>query len=450
MFMLAAVLNGCGGSPPPLKGWAFMSESFVLKGNICYSRDEKNLNTIENGYLVCENGVSAGAFPVLPEKYEGMPLTDYNDAVIIPGLTDLHIHAPQYSFRGLGMDLELLDWLNTYAFPEESKYKDLDYADRAYSLFANGLKRVATTRACVFATVHPEATTRLMQRLEDAGLVTMVGKVNMDRNCPDSLRETDAAASIESTRSWLRACKGFKNTTPILTPRFIPSCTDGLMRKLKEIQAEYKLPVQSHLSENKGEIAWVKELCPDAKSYGDAYDRFGFFGGKDTPTIMAHCVWSDDDEAELMRKNGVFVAHSPQSNTNLSSGIAPIRKFMKNGLNVGLASDVAGGCHTSIFRAMSDAIQVSKLRWRLVDQNDAALTVPEAFYLGSVGGGKFFGKAGGFDAGFDFDAVVIDDANIAAPDRLSIEDRLARIIYLSGDGNIKAKYVRGRKLTLEF
>ncbi len=425
-----------------------MSQSFVLKGNICHSKNLQTLECIENGYVVCENGRSAGIFSVLPEQYSNLPLSDCDDSVIIPGLIDLHVHAPQYSFRGLGMDLELLDWLNTYTFPEEARYNDIDYAERAYSMFVSDLKRGPNTRACIFATVHPEATLHLMSKLEESGLVTMVGKVNMDRNCPDILREVDADASIESTREWLKACTNFKNTTPILTPRFIPSCTDALMTEIKNIQAEYKIPVQSHLSENRSEVEWVQKLCPTSKFYGDAYEQFGLFGGEDTPTIMAHCVLSGDEEVELMRKNGVFIAHSPQSNMNIASGIAPIRKFLNKGVKVGLASDVAGGCHTSILRSMSDAIQCSKLRWRLVCQDDAPLTVAEAFYLGTRGSGGFFGKVGSFDPDFEFDAVVIDDSNLAAPNKLSVEDRLARIVYFSDDRNILAKYVRGEKLHL--
>lgn len=419
--------------------------NFVLKGQLCYSSSPESLQIVENGYLVCKNGVSAGVFASLPERFAALPLTDYGDTLIIPGLTDLHTHAPQYTFCGLGMDLELLDWLEAYTFPEEAKYCDANYADRAYAHFVDDLRRGATTRACIFATVHTEATTRLMQKLEASGLVTMVGKVNMDRGCPDSLREADAAASVAATRDWLAACKDFKSTAPILTPRFISSCTDALMQGLREVQTEHGLPVQSHLSENPKEIAQVKELCPDAKFYGDAYNRFGLFGG-DLPAIMAHCCWSGNEEIALMRKNGVFVAHCPQSNMNIASGIAPVRKFMRAGLNVGLASDVAGSCHTSVFRAMSDAIQVSKLYWRLIDESCTPLTVPEAFYLGTIGGGRFFGKVGSFDAGFEFDAVVIDDANLASSRALSIADRLARVIYLSDDRNIAAKYVRGNQI----
>lgn len=431
-----------------------MATSFVLKGDICHSRDISSLETVENGYLVCENGVCGGIFPVLPEIYANLPLTDHSGMLIIPGLTDLHTHAPQHPFRGLGMDLELLDWLNTHTFPEEARFASLDYARGAYSAFVDEIRRGPNTRAAVFATVHTPATELLMELLEASGLVAAVGRVNMDRNCPDDLREPNAdTAGTESacaaTRAWLDGCLGkFSNVTPIITPRFIPVCSDELMRGLSDIRCEYKLPVQSHLSESPGEVDWVKELCPDSAFYGAAYDRFGLFGGGDSPAIMAHCVWSGEEEIALMRKNGVFVAHCPQSNTNLSSGIAPVRRFINSGLRVGLGSDMAGGCHSSILRAMSDAIQVSKLRWRLCDNNDAPLTVPEAFYLGTAGGGSFFGNTCNFRDGCEFDALVIDDAGLRAGRPLSIEDRLARTIYLSGDITIVEKYVRGINIFL--
>ena len=419
----------------------------ILKGDICYSKTPVELETLENGFLVCADGVAKGVFPEIPEEYRELPIADYKNCIIIPGLCDLHVHAPQYAFRGLGMDMELLDWLNTYTFPEESKYVEIDYAKRAYGFFADALKRGATARACVFATLHTPATVLLMDKLEKTGLVTYVGKVNMDRNSPDFLCAQSAEASFVSTKSWIEKTKTrYRNTLPILTPRFIPTCSDELMRKLKELQVEYGLPVQSHLSENLGEISWVRELCPECSSYGDAYNRFGLFGGEGVPTIMAHCVWSEGEEEELLRENGVYVAHCPQSNVNLASGIAPIRRFLDKGIKVGLGSDVAGGCHTSIFRAISDAVQVSKLFWRLVDDSAAPLTVREAFYLATAGGGSFFGKVGSFEEGYEFDAVVIDDSGIASSNPLSAEERLERIIYLSDDRCIRGKYVRGRKI----
>ena len=419
---------------------------FALKGTICYSKNQKELVFAENSYAVCENGLCAGVFSQLPEEYKDIPVKDMGDRLIIPGFTDLHLHAPQYAYRGTGMDLELLDWLNTITFPQEAKYADLSYAKKAYSIFVDDLKHSFTTRACIFATLHRPATELLMDMLEESGLTTMVGKVNMDRNGAPELQEKSAQASAQDTRQWLEEIKGrYDHTYPILTPRFTPSCTDELMRKLKEVQKKYDLPVQSHLSENQGEIAWVQELCPESRFYGDAYDQFGLFGG-DVKTIMAHCVSSTEEEIELMRERGVYVAHCPESNTNLSSGVAPVRTYLDKGVNVGLGSDVAGGSKESIFYAMAHAVQVSKLRWRLQDTSLKPLTVEEAFYLGTMGGGSFFGKVGSFLEGYEFDALILDDSDIRHPQPLSLKERLERFIYLSDERHIKGKIVAGNRI----
>lgn len=423
-----------------------VDKNFVLKGNICYSEDASHLKTVEDGYVVCADGTCAGVFETLPDQYADYEVIDCGDRIITPGLVDLHVHAPQFSFRGLGMDLELLDWLNTNTFPEEAKYRDTEYAKSAYTIYADVMKRSATTRACIFGTIHKEATELLMDLMEETGLKTMIGKVNMDRNSPEYLCEESAEKSAEATIAWLEETAGrYENVKPILTPRFIPSCTDDLMRRLKEIQVRYQLPVQSHLSENQGEIAWVQELCPESKFYGDAYSQFGLFGG-DVKTIMAHCVSSTDAEIELMKEQGVFVAHCPESNTNLSSGIAPVRLYLDKGMNVGLGSDVAGGSRESIFYAMSHAIQVSKLRWRLKDDSLKPLTVEEAFYLGTMGGGAFFGKVGSFLEGYEFDALVLDDSELRHPQPLTLKERLERFIYLSDDRHIAGKYVAGARI----
>ena len=161
-----------------------MMNSFVLKGHICHSGRDGKIETYPDSYLVSVDGICKGIFPELPEEYANLPLTDWGDRLLIPGISDLHIHAPQFSFRGLGMDMELLDWLNTYTFPEESKYADLCYADRAYGQFAGVLAKSFTTRGVIFGTIHAPATTLLMEKLEASGVVTYVGNVNMDRNSP--------------------------------------------------------------------------------------------------------------------------------------------------------------------------------------------------------------------------------------------------------------------------
>lgn len=421
-------------------------KNFVLKGNICYSESSDSIRLLPNSYLVCEDGLCAGAFTELPEKYASLPLTDYGDRIIIPGLVDLHLHAPQFAFRGLGMDMELMEWLNTYTFPEESKYADLEYAERAYSLFARHMHLCATTRAAIFSSLHSPATELLMDKMEESGLVSFVGKVNMDRNSPDYYCEESAQASLEATERWIcNTMDKYKNTRPIITPRFIPTCSDELMRGLRGLVEKYNLPVQSHLSENYNEIALVQELCPDAKFYGDAYNRFGLFGG-DHPCIMAHCVHTGEEELDLIKKNGVFIAHSPLSNSNIASGVAPISKYLANDIHVGLASDVAGGETENMFYSIASSIRASKLRWRLRDQSVKPLSVDQAFYIATVGGGSFFGKVGSFEPGYEFDALVLDDSGLDHPQELSLRSRLDRCLYLADDRDIRAKYVRGRRL----
>ena len=432
------------------------NNSFFLKGDICWSSSPSALETAEDSFLLCLDGKSGGVFRKIPEQYAQLPVRDNSSLLIIPGLTDLHTHAPQFAFRGLGMDMELLEWLEKSTFPEEAKYQDLDYALEAYSRFIENVKKGPNTRLCVFATIHTPASLLLADMLEESGLVSLVGKVSMDRNCPDYLREADAARAV---REWLevffiRQKEGlYKNTAAILTPRFIPSCSDELMRSIAKIQSEFDLPFQSHLSENKKEVEWVAQLCPDSENYTGAYTDFGLLEG---PSIMAHCIWPSDREIEILAQKGTYIAHCPQSNTNLSSGIAPVQRLMEKGVHLGLGSDVAGGAHSSIFRAMSDAIQVSKLRRTLIAPEEKALSLEEAFYLGTAGGGSFFSKlcnasgnspraaigpAGSFKEGWDFDALIINDCSLGI--KRNPRERLERVVYLSDDRHIVGKYVRG-------
>ena len=417
----------------------------LIKGSFIYSIDKDNIEIKENQYLLIRDGKSEEFYKEIPSRLKNIQIEDYGDNIIIPGLIDLHIHAPQYAFRGMGMDMQLLDWLNTYAFKEEGKYRDLEYAKKQYSKFVSDVKNSATTRLSIFATLHKDATIMLMDMLEEAGIKAYVGKVNMDRNSPEFLTE-DTLKSKEDTIEWLEDTKDrYKNIKPISTPRFIPSCTDNLMEEIKQINNIYNIPVQSHLSENKSEIEWVAELHPDTKNYAEAYDKYNLFG-KNNKTIMAHCVHCPDDELELIKQNNVVVAHCPQSNANLTSGIAPIKNMLSMGINVGLGSDIAAGSSLSIFRAMSDAVQVSKLRESLTGQKNQTLTLTEVFYLGTKGGGKFFGDVGSFEKGYEFDAVVLNDKSFGDNSDFTLKERLERIIYLSDDRNIVAKYVAGNKI----
>jgi guanine deaminase len=419
---------------------------WAIKGNIIYSKNSDELVTVKNGFVVCKNDKIIQVYKELPEQYKNIQITDYGNHLVIPGLCDLHVHAPQYSYRGSGMDLELLDWLNAYTFPEEAKFENIDYAKKNYKDFVNALGKSPTTRASIYATIHVDSTVELMNLLEESGLATYVGKVNMDRNSPDILTEENAETAMKNTVEWLESVIGkYQNTMPVITPRFIPSCDGELLKILGELSEKYNIPNQSHLSENINEINWVRELEPESAFYGDAYYRYNLFGGKNK-TIMAHCVYSEDTEIELIKQQGVYIAHCPASNTNIASGIAPAKRYLEENLNIGLGTDVAGGHSLSMFRAIADAIQVSKLRWRLVDSSFLPLKVSEAFYMATKGGGSFFGKVGSFEKGYEMDAVVIDDSMLNMQNVNNIENRLERIIYLDNDVNIVSKYVKGKKL----
>ena len=425
-----------------------MKKKYVLKGNIIYTPAPGQMEIIEKGYLVCEDGVCRGCFDELPERCAKWEIVDCGDKLILPGLVDLHVHAPQYAFCGTGMDYELMDWLQNVAFPEEARYSDPKYAKAAYGLFAEKLRQSATTRAVIFATRHAEATLLLMELMEKSGLASYVGKVNMDRDAPEDLVEESTEAAAADTRQFIEESlsRNYRRTKPIITPRFVPSCTDALMAELGKIREEYDLPVQSHLSENPGEVELVAKFAPEAEFYGDAYDRFGLFGIQGN-TVMAHCVYSSPAEVQRMKDNGVWVAHCPSSNMNIASGIAPVRQYLETGLRVGIGTDVAGGTSLSMFRAVTDAIQVSKLYWRYVDQFAKPLTFPEALFLATKGGGAFFGNVGSFEDGYAFDALVLDDAIEPAARELSVRERLERAFYLELDkGGIVMKFVDGERI----
>ena len=357
-------------------------------------------------------------------------------------MNDMHVHAPQVHNQGVAMDLELLPWLQNYTFPEESKYADADYAERMYRRLLHTQWLFGTMRSVVFGTVHTESTRILMKLYQEAGMGALVGKVAMNRNCPDALCE-DVDAAVKGNEQLIAEFnQPDALVRPIITPRFVPSCTPELLKACGELAAKYQLPVQSHLSENMSEIAWVAELEPESKSYGDAYNRYGLFG--QTPTIMAHCVWTKGEELELMKRNGVMVAHCPTSNFNLSSGMAPIRTLLDESVPIGLGSDISGGHDLNMFRILVYAIQVSKMHYQS-DHNKAFLTLPEVFWIATKSAGSFFGKVGSFEPGYDFDALVIDDS-VLYPDEYSLLHRLERFIYVGDDRQITHRFCRGQEI----
>lgn len=412
-----------------------------LKGNIIFTKDFGKYEIFKDSYILIEDGKVKGIFDKLPEEYNQVEVKDYGDKLIIPGLVDIHLHGPQFPNIGLGLDKELMPWLETYTFPEERKYSDLEYAKKVYRKLILELWKNGTMRSVIFASIHLEGTKLLMDVINEAGLGAYVGKVNMDRNCPDFICE-DTDKSLEDTEKLLKDYGSrYERVKPIITPRFVPTCSTKLLKGLGELSRKYKVPVQSHLSENKGEIEFVKELHPEARNYASVYEAAGLLG--EQPTIMAHCVLLEEEEIELLSKNKVFIAHSPNSNSNLASGIAPIRKLLKAGIPIGLASDISGGHSLSMCSVMIEAGQVSNMKWLESGKTEAPLTTPELFYLTTKGSGAFFGKVGSFEEGFEFDALVIDDSDLTVLKEISLEERLQKFIYTGSWENIIERYVSG-------
>ena len=422
----------------------------IYKAHILFTKEQTRFEVVENGYVAVEDGLVAGVAGSLAELKTECPtfnvdeveVVDFGDKLLIPAMNDMHVHAPQVHNQGVAMDLELLPWLQNYTFPEESKYADVQYAERMYRRFLHTQWLFGTMRSVVFGTVHTESTRILMKLYQEAGMGALVGKVAMNRNCPDALCE-DVDAAVKGNEQLIAEFnQPDALVRPIITPRFVPSCTPELLKACGELAAKYQLPVQSHLSENMSEIAWVAELEPESKSYGDAYNRYGLFG--QTPTIMAHCVWTKGEELELMKRNGVMVAHCPTSNFNLSSGMAPIRTLLDESVPIGLGSDISGGHDLNMFRILVYAIQVSKMHYQS-DHNKAFLTLPEVFWIATKSAGSFFGKVGSFEPGYDFDALVIDDS-VLYPDEYSLLHRLERFIYVGDDRQITHRFCRGQEI----
>ena len=411
----------------------------VLKGNIIHAPALGELSVLAGGFLLLEDGAIADICRSLPAGWSGCPLEDYGDCLILQSFADMHLHAPQYPQLGLGMDLPLLDWLEAYTFPQEAAFADRDFARRAYRALARELISLGTTRVCMFSSVHREATHILMEELEAAGVTGCVGKVNMDRNCPDSLRET-AEGSLAETVRWLEACR-YPHIRPILTPRFTPSCSDGLMAGLGRLAADRGLGVQSHLSESEAEIRWVRELHPDCGHYWESYAKFGLWEG----SVMAHCVHCGAEERAALREGRVLAVHCADSNTNLCSGIAPVRRLLEEGVRVALGSDMAGGGQLSMWDVAAMSIRISKQRTLHDPERPAFLTAAEAYYLGTTAGHQYFGAGAGFSAGDPLHAVVVDDSAFPpVPRALTLPERLERALYLTKKEHIRAVYSEGR------
>jgi guanine deaminase len=374
---------------------------------------------------------------------------------------DTHIHAPQYPNAGIFGKSTLLDWLNTYTFPLESSFSDLSQASRIYSrLIARTLSH-GTTTACYYATIHVPATNLLATICHTRGQRAFIGRVCMDHAdlAPAYYRDASAASSLADTIACIDHVRALDPTfdliSPILTPRFAPSCSLESLHALGRLHAATGIPVQTHLCENEPEIALVRAMFPDARHYADVYDATGLLTAQ---TILAHCVHLSDEERALIRARDAKVAHCPASNTALTSGCAPVREWLDAGITVGLGTDVSGGHTASILGECREALFVSR-HVAMRKGERAKLAVEEALFLATRGGAKVVGleeRIGAFEVGMDWDAQLVmlgrvdreelcqDDGPVDIFGDESWENRIAKWVYTGDDRNTRAVWVKGR------
>ena len=416
----------------------------IHHGDIVYCESADALSVTEGGYLVAENGFVAGIYPVLPEQYAGAPVTEHGRGVLIPAFSDLHIHASQFVQRGIGMDKLLFDWLNDYTFPQESRFADMDYAGAVYDAMADELLRCGTFHAALFTTVHYDATDHLFRALEERGIHAYVGKVNQDMNSAGTLQET-TEDSLRQTERFLAEHPAGKTVRPILVPRFAPTCSDALLSGLGKLAAKYGVGVHTHLVESRAEAQFALDTHPGCSCDAEIYQKHGLLDHG--PAIFAHVIFPTPRDAEIIRSVNAMTVHCPESTTNITAGIMPVKAMRERGFRVSLGTDV-GGCQSArVFSQAARAVQISKLREFYAPEESGRLTFANAFYLATAAGGALFDRVGSLAPGYRFNALVIDGLEDAfAP--LSPAERLERFCYAGDDRNIVKRYLNGTEINI--
>ncbi|XP_065349672.1 guanine deaminase [Cloeon dipterum] len=411
------------------------------------------LDVHENAVLVVKDGKIACLEPEerLPELIEQYQISEANivkmtkGQFVMPGLVDTHVHAPQYPNVGLGYDKTLLEWLDTYTFPLEASYSDAAFAEKVYQAVVRRTLKAGTTTACYFATIHKDSTLVLARQCAAQGQRALVGKVNMNANSPDNYIET-TEASVRDTEGFIQEIRalGVARVQPVITPRFAISCDANLMLQLGEIAQKLDVHIQTHISENKGEIEFVKELFPDCKNYAEVYEKAKLLTKK---TVLAHGVYLLDEELQLLSKIGTSVSHCPNSNTSLQSGMCDVKRLLKYNVKVGLGTDMSGGYGHSIMDAMRQALSVSTCI-SFNKENYKPLDFQQVIHLATLGGAEALALdeiTGNFAVGKEFDALLVD-MNAGPSDLIkdySALELLQKFVYLADDRNVKQVYVAG-------
>ena len=419
----------------------------LYKGNIVFSPSLQEIEVLEGGCIAVDNGGRiVELFRRLPEGMEYEACEDFGERLLIPAFTDLHIHSSQLPNRGLGYDQDFESWLNSYTYPMEKKYADPGHTRQINAKLIEELAENGIMHAVVMSSTDREATQDLIKQFQDSGLCAYIGKMNSDISPFGEPAETTEASIRDTLELIHRFNKGDGRVRYILSPEFIPCCSEELLRFLGKTAEKYGLAVQSHYAEGEEDVRMVREMYPHIPNYGRAYRAFGLFG--QTPTVMAHSIFTRQDEVALMAESGVLVAHCPLSNLNIPSGkLMPLRRYLDAGITVGLGSDIAGGHTLNVLSNMVCAIQTSK-QMNLLD-GSKPIGLSEAFYLATRGGGSFFEETGSFEKGFFFDALVLDDVNLCDCVERTPRQRLERLVYAGDSRNIVRRYCRGKEIRVK-
>ena len=413
----------------------------IYRGNIVYSKNSKELVEISNGYIIVDNGVIQDVFEALPNKYLNYQVKDFGKGVIIPAFTDLHVHAPQYPNRGIAMDALLYDWLNQYTFPLEAKYKDEKFAKQVYSAFVNDLIKHGTMHASVFATIHNPATDYLIDALEDKGIQSYVGKVNMDKDSPDILVETTEQSLID-TEAFIKKHINNKYAKPILTPRFAPTCSFELLKELGKLADKYDIGCQTHIVESLWEKEEAKKCFDGCRCDMQIYEEAGLL--KHKPFIAAHFIFPSEEDLSLLHKCGGYAIQCPDATTNVIAGIMQTGKLLDTGTNLAIGSDISAGSYLGIYRQVASSVRLSKIK-SFYEPNQRTIAFQEAFYMATKSSGAIFGKVGSLEKGYSFDALVVDDLEDDFM-KLTLSQIVERFCYLGEVSNIKHRFLRGKEI----
>lgn len=385
---------------------------------------------------------------------------------LLPGLVDTHIHAPQWPQLGKALHLPLQQWLLENTFPLEARYADTAFAQRMYEDMVPTLLANGTTTAVYFSTIHMQASQALAQICLTAGQRAFVGKVAMDETdqCPDYYRDASASHSIGETREfvqWVRALNGNDHelVRPVVTPRFIPSCTDELLHGLGGIADDMRCHVQTHCSESDWEHGFV--LQRTGQTDAAALDDFGLMTRH---SVLAHSNFITDDDAEIIRRRGAGIAHCPLSNHYFANSVFPLRQMVERGLHAGLGTDISGGPGASMFDSCRHAVSASRSLNDGVDpsldadgrgRGNSAIDFRHAFWLATVGGGEMLEiPVGKFQRGYYFDAIAVDVAKASSniryfADMDSQDDLFQKILYGAQRTDIDRIWVHGREIIFD-